>query len=144
MLSVLRNIAVIAPIAAFLAPAAIAADQKPSSIEVFTTSEYPAHDIQEPGVMVYEVDGLDQLTASLSKNLPADEKAAKHEALKRIARLGDELRWTVEHAVEGMTRAQSYDLKQLPAVVFDKGSKVVYGITDVNKALGIYLEAAVK
>ncbi len=142
MSSVFRSVAFGGLIATLLSPVALSADQAPSLIEVFTMSDQPAMSGQVEGMIIYEVDGLDQLTASLSKNLPNDEEAAKDMALQRIARLGDELRWTVEHAVEGMTRAKTYDLQKLPAVVFDQGENVVYGVVDLDQALALYHEAA--
>lgn len=138
MPSAFRSLALCSVLAMLLSPAALSSDQPPSSIEVFTTSDEPAIGNQAESVVIYEVDGLDKLSESLSENLPNDAEAAKEIALQRIARLGDELRWTVEHAIEGITRAKNYDLKKLPAVVFDEGESVVYGVTDVNRALAIY------
>ncbi len=123
-----------------LPPAAFAAEQASARVELFTTSQLPKRDYPN-NVVVYEVDALDELTASLSMKLPGEEQAAKEEALRRISRLGDELRWTVEYAIEGLTRAKSYGLTKLPAVVFDGGAKVVYGEPDIDRALEHYRQS---
>ncbi|MGH1477192.1 MAG: TIGR03757 family integrating conjugative element protein [Geminicoccales bacterium] len=133
-----RGFALCSVSAMLLSSAALASEQQPSSIEVFTTFERPANGNRIESVIIYEVDGLTKLTESLSENLPDDAEAAKEIALQRISRLGDELRWTVEHAVEGLTRAKKYDLDRYPAVVFDKGKSVVYGVANVDQALKIY------
>ena len=138
MLSATRSLALMCAVTMLASPAAFSSDHQPTSIEVFTTSEKPASGNEVESVVIYVVDDLDQLSESLSENLPGDPEAAKELALQRIARLGDDLRWTVEHTVEGITLARNYDLEQVPAVVFDQGESVIYGVTDVNQALAMY------
>ena len=138
MLSAAKSLSLMSLVIMLASPAALSSEQPPSSIEVFTTAEKPASGHEVERVVIYEVDGLDKLSEALSENLPNDPDAAKEIALERIARLGDELRWSVEHTVEGLTLAKTYGLEKLPAVVFDKGESVVYGVANVNQALEIY------
>jgi len=128
---------------ALMSPATFAADEAhvPSVIEVFTTS-----DIQIGGVTndatIFEIDGLAVLDQELSHGLPTDPEEAKALALQRIGELGDTLRARAEQAAEGLGRAHHYGIKKVPAVVFDGGRSVVYGLTDLGKALDIYRQGA--
>jgi integrating conjugative element protein (TIGR03757 family) len=44
----------------------------------------------------------------------------------------------LSHAYEGLVKAQQYRLDRLPAIVFDNGQAVVYGVTDLEAALSHY------
>jgi len=124
---------------ALMSPVTLTADEArdPASIEVFTTSDRPTGDANT-GATIFEIDGLAILDRELSQNLPADPEEAKRLALQRISELGDDLRTRAEQAVEGLNRAHRYEIKKVPAVVFDGGQSVVYGLTDLNQAIEIY------
>lgn len=126
-------------IATSVPPAAFAAEggKRPSAIDVFVTSN---GEISSPqaDVAIHVVDGLAALERELSEGLPDDPKAARELALRRIDALGGGLLSRAESAAEGLVLAQRYGIKKVPAIVFDDGISVVYGITDIGDAIEIY------
>lgn len=128
---------------AVMSPATYAADNtsQPSTIEVFTTSAIGIVG-QDYGAEIFEIDGLDALARELSDGLPTDPAEAQQQALQRISELGDALRRRAGQATEGLSRAQRYGIKKIPAVVFDDGRSVIYGLTDLNQAIEIYRQGA--
>jgi len=120
-------------------PTAFAASEvsEPRSIEIFITSKMDVQDSQA-NVTVHELDGLAALDRELSEGLSGDPVTAQRQALERINALGDRVRSKAEHAIGGLVLAQEYGITKLPAVVFDGGISVVYGMTDVDQAIEIY------
>jgi len=112
----------------------------PSSIEVFTNARYPISGTASASVsiQIYDIDAPDRLEDALSADLPPDPEQAKTIAFKRLNDLGAELADMVDQAYEGVTKAMSYELTKIPAVVFDDGVSVVYGISDLNEAIKHY------
>lgn len=116
----------------------------PALIEVFTTSElevlrqaqtihnhwYPEIDLQ-----IYQIDGIQQVEQTLSVNLSSDTDKAKRIALLRIQQLGKQPTTRMQRAAVGLTKVVQYGIDRYPAVVFN-GEMVVYGITDLEEALG--------
>jgi len=112
----------------------------PNRIEVFTSGRHPissAASIPVP-VQIYDLNAPDKLEEELSADLPPDPEQAKTIALKRLNTLGAELADMVDQAYEGVTKAMSYELTKIPAVVFDDGASVIYGISDINEAIKHY------
>jgi len=110
--------------------------------EVFTTSERPVtgagdERLQTATLMTYHVDGLERFDSRLSEGLPADPKAAKAEALRRVQQLDDARMTLAKNAAIGLAKAVQYGVDRYPAVVFD-GQVVVYGLTDLVEALDRY------
>ena len=126
-----------------LSPATHAADETdyPRSIDIFTTSEFKI-DRQDIDATIFEIDGLAVLDDELSAGLPADPDGAKQLALQRISELGNALRSKAEQAAEGLSLAHRYDIKKIPAMVFDGGQSVIYGLTDLDQAIDIYRQGA--
>ena len=112
----------------------------PSSIEVFTNGRYPISGAASASVpvQIYDLDAPDRLEDALSADLPPDPEQAKTIALKRLNDLGAELADMVNQAYEGVTKAMSYELTKIPAIVFDDGASVIYGISDINEAIKHY------
>jgi len=112
----------------------------PSSIEVFTNGRHPISGATSASVpvQIYDLDAPDRLEDALSADLPPDPEQAKTIALKRLNNLGPELADMVNQAYEGVAKAMSYELTKIPAVVFDDGASVIYGISDINEAIKLY------
>ena len=110
----------------------------PQNIEIFSTSKRPVH--ADPGrkQSTYHLDALSLLEQALSQDLPSDPDKAKALALERVAAMEQALQDDVENAVEGLSLATAYGLRQLPAIVFDKGRYVVYGVENLERAIIIY------
>lgn len=113
----------------------------PESIEVFTTSDHAVHGAQRSHARLYLLDGLNALERSLSQDLPSEPEKAKAIALQRLSVLEDALQIEVEKAVEGLSLATSYGLRKLPAIVFDGGKSVVYGVDRLDRAIAIYQDS---
>ncbi|MEW8332049.1 MAG: TIGR03757 family integrating conjugative element protein [Candidatus Thiodiazotropha sp.] len=86
---------------------------------------------------VYELDGIRRTEAKLSEGLPADPEQSKRVVLQRFQQLSDEDRTRMQRAAAGLAKAMQYGVDRCPAIVFD-GQAVVYGVTDVQSALGYY------
>ncbi|MBL3600248.1 MAG: TIGR03757 family integrating conjugative element protein [gamma proteobacterium endosymbiont of Lamellibrachia anaximandri] len=113
----------------------------PGQIEAFTNSRYPVTNATQTSVpvQIHDLDAPARLEEKLSAGLPFDPKQAKAKALKHLEALGaDRLAEMVNRAYEGTTQAMSYELVKIPAVVFDNGSSVIYGITDIDNAITRY------
>lgn len=111
-------------------------------IEVFSTSEQPVvgaeHErLRTATITTYAVDGLERFESELSEGLPADPDTAKAAALRRIQRLDDARMAPAKDAAFGLAKAVQYGVDRYPAIVFD-GRAVVYGVTDLVKALDRY------
>jgi len=123
-----------------LLQAASPAASMPSSMEVFTNARHPISGTASTSVptKIYDLDAPGRLEDELSTDLPPDPKQAKALALKRLNALGAELAGMVDQAYEGVIKAMNYELTKIPAVVFDGGTGVVYGISDINEAIKRY------
>ncbi len=89
------------------------------------------------GVTVYRVDAIARLQAALSRELPGDPQVARDIVLARVARLEADKSLHLEQAARGLARAMHYGIDRYPAIVFN-GQVVVYGITDIELALGLW------
>ena len=141
-MSTAQSLALMAALVVSVAATATdASPRMPESIDVFTTSDRPVLREQQFQARLYLLDGLNALEHSLSQNLPSDPEKAKAIALKRLSVLEDALQIEVENAVEGLSLATSYGLRKLPAIVFDGGESVVYGVDRLDRAIAIYQDS---
>ncbi len=125
----------------------ILAAEKGSSliIEVFTSDSYPItgeNRLNKQGIKIqhYNLDDGDRMVANkLEANLPKNQQAAEAEMTKRIKRIGQAaLSKMFNDAFQGIIIGTRYGLTRYPAVVFNQGASVVYGVTDINKAVALY------
>ncbi len=128
-----------------LFPALLLADSTqaplPARIEVFTNSRYPVtnNTTTEVPVQIHDLDAPAELEEKLSAGLPPDPEHAKAIALDRLEALGaGQLAEMVNQAYEGASQAMTYELVKIPAVVFDNGTSVIYGITNIEDAIRRY------
>ncbi len=138
MSSVLRIALMTALVVAVAVPTTRANPRMPRSIDVFTTSDRPVHTGEQAQASVYFLDGLNALEQSLGRGLPNDPDKAKTVALQRLNDLEDALQEKVENTLEGLSLATSYQLRKLPAIVFDEGQSVLYGVDHLDRAIAIY------
>jgi len=113
----------------------------PAQIEVFTNSRYQVTNTTttEVPVQIHDLDAPVGLEEKLSAGLPSDPEQAKAIALDRLEALGSgQLAEMVNRAYAGTTQAMTYELVKIPAVVFDNGASVIYGITDIEDAIRRY------
>jgi len=113
-------------------------------IDVFYgANQYVVNQKQGHNIATVEVFDLtlpSQLEESLSKNLPSDPKKAQKEAQRRVIAGGHKLQRALGTAYAGTLRAAEYRIAKLPAVVFNYGDDVIYGVNDVSHAIKLYRE----
>ncbi len=133
-----------------IGPAELAnADAKlPSSMDIFTTAEFPIQRIgfiadtlraRATKLMLYRVDGLEELQQILNENLPNDPERAQAIALERMQTDGTRIRQLAQEGADALELAIRYGIDRYPAMVFNDGESVIYGITNVEEAVAIYL-----
>lgn len=120
----------------------------PQQIEVFTDRTRPVRipttlrqDLQRHHVdlRLFELDAPAELEDHLSAGLPADPVQAEGMARQRLQALGKErLDARIQEVYGGLLQAVAYELDRYPAIVFDGGRGVVYGVTDLAQALAHY------
>lgn len=111
---------------------------QPRKVEVFANS---AMHIANPGsAVIYRLDALALLDEELSAGLPADEAQAMAIAQQRLRRMADVIRTRAGNAAQGLEAAMQYGIERIPAIVID-GQDVVYGVTDVDRALQLWRAA---
>ncbi len=131
--------------------ASIAAESRmPSRIEIICDAAQPVENIatvqkqlgNRASIRYFTIDAQARLDEALSKNLPADPEQARAIALKRIQAIDRPgLAKELSESFEGLLLAQRYGIDRYPAVVFDEGKTVVYGVTDLREAVLLYQQS---
>lgn len=144
----------VAVLALLTALSAFAADSvAPSQIEIFTTAAQPITGLGEvqkalgdgTTIRYLTVDTQARLDEALSQDLPADPDKARAVALERIQALDiSRVKRELSESFEGLLLARRYGLDRYPAVVFDGGWYVIYGVTDLREALRLYQQSTTK
>lgn len=114
---------------AFLVPASHAGSQP---IIVFTSNQYQITGADRQSVQIYNLDQQSAEEKKLAAELPGNQAAAAKEVERRISRYRQS---DLQRIWAPRILAQKYDIRKVPAVVFNDGEAVVYGVTDVNKAI---------
>ncbi|MCY4421103.1 MAG: TIGR03757 family integrating conjugative element protein [Gammaproteobacteria bacterium] len=129
-----------------LLPVAFASEELPGLIEVFTVTgeritgqDGLLHATQGEGleVRIYALDGIKDLEARVSKDLPGDPGQARRMATDRISQFSETDRARLQRTAVGLARAVHYGIDRHPAMVFN-GQAVVYGLTDLSAGLHQY------
>ena len=97
--------------------------------------------LQRQGIKVslYNLDAAKALSRDLSQGLPANPEAAKTIMLERLHGQGSQaLNQRYLAAYQGLIKSLNYGLDRYPAIVFNQGQAVVYGVTDLQEALAVY------
>lgn len=115
--------------------------QRIHQIEVLTFSDRPVINpeaVRQLGITlkVFEFDQHFNLEEKLSLGLPADnEMLAMRMAQERIAAIPKE-EWATLWQAQALARR--YEIVKAPAVVFNQGESVIYGITDLKEAIRLW------
>ena len=113
-------------------------------IEVVTSDAYPVSGIksvQGQGLLVnvYNLDDGKRLVAEIGKHLPKNQDAAKKALEKHFKKMGDAaVKQQFMQAYHGVILSTQYGLTRYPAVVFEQGQSVIYGVTNLNQAVNLY------
>lgn len=92
-------------------------------------------------VKTYNLDDGKRLTANLATGLPPNQEQAKRALEQRFKQQGmASVQQQFMQAFQGRIVGVQYGISRYPAVVFNQGQAVVYGVTDLNRALEIYRE----
>ncbi len=86
----------------------------------------------------YLIDGGVGFETKISQGLSANKNKAMQQVKQRFAK--HKAQWVADakRAWQGAINAQSLNIEKVPAITFDKGKTVVYGVTDLLAALKIY------
>lgn len=132
-------------------PLASFAAETPSQVDVFTDAAHPMENVAavkqalggQTTVRTFHIDAQARLNKTLSKDLPADRDKARAMALERIQALDQShLRQALAESFDGLMLAQRYGIDRYPAIVFDGGKRVVYGVVNLREALRLYWQSA--
>lgn len=105
-------------------------------VEVFSNSAIYLTNTRD--ARVYLLDALEVLNRELSVGLPANEREAQAIVRRRLQGMGTaKLAERTRTGAEGIVQAARYGVDRVPAVVVN-GEAVIYGVTDIDAARGIY------
>ena len=113
-------------------------------IEVITSDEFPVtgiEDLKKQGIeaKVLNFDDSKRMITKLESGLPNNEAAAKKAMQQRLKKMGDEaLKNVFSQAFQAVIVGTQHGITRYPAVVFDRGQSVIYGVTEMTHALALY------
>lgn len=120
------------------------ARQDKPAIDIITSDQYPLSGLESAraqglSVNVYNLDDGKRLVKRLAGTLPPNQVAAKRQLENTFHRMGPAaVRKAFSKAFMAQQVAVQYGLKRYPAIVFNQGKAVVYGVTDVSQAIERY------
>jgi integrating conjugative element protein (TIGR03757 family) len=89
-------------------------------------------------IEVFNLDELSNIEAEVTKNLPKDPVEAERIADERMGSLD---KTKAMRLFKGVALLIEWDIKKLPAFVFDDGQYVIYGVTDTATAINRYVNS---
>ncbi|HDR1435576.1 TPA: TIGR03757 family integrating conjugative element protein [Pasteurella multocida] len=124
-----------------------AAQTLPQDVQllVFTTQHYSITGMQSyPVTMLYHIDAVDNLEQSTVFQLNTDPKQAEQQAHALIRSPEfKQYEEQLKQAYRGLSQAFYLGVKKVPAIVFYRNSgvgDVIYGITDIEQAIALFLQ----
>lgn len=122
---------------------AAATAELPARMTVITDAKHPLQGLDglrtRTGidVQVYDLSAPIDVEAELAAGLPAEREAAAQVARSRLA--DPQFQARLRSAYQGHLRALQFQITRYPAVLFEDGRAVIYGVTDLPEALTAYL-----
>lgn len=108
-------------------------------VEVFTDMPMQLGSVLGIDVIHYDLSAPEKVKSKYLPALPGDVGLASQIMKNYLASpQGQEFKAVIREAYRGHEKMVRYQLEKIPAVVFEQGHYVVYGITDVQKALALY------
>lgn len=125
--------------------ATLFASESVSLIEVFTNDPFETmgqiknRDGRGVEVVAYDLSAPKRFNKHLSKGLKSKGviEAKKHVIAKIQELPNSYLDAHVMLPYKGVLKAMEYELTKIPAIVFNNGESVIYGVTDIKKAMNI-------
>lgn len=118
---------------------------EPAAVEIFTDGTFPIRGIDAAAksgtrVTLFDLDAPKRWAAELNTELPGNPQAARTAAMAWIEANGgiEQAKRDLQEAYAGHLKAFRYGIKKLPAIVFDGGASVIYGVKDLTEALDRY------
>jgi integrating conjugative element protein (TIGR03757 family) len=125
------------------APAA-AAEVVISRVDVFVSDTTPiaagteAQALAGSGALIlWNLDDLEHFNTRMAKNLPRDLERAKRALAARVAALTPAEQAALAHAATGVSRADGFHVRRLPAVLINE-AYLYYGPRNIEEALAAY------
>ena len=113
-------------------------------VEVFSTAEFEWSNQRAAAsccdIRMHFFDELESFTQTLSGQLSANPAIAEREAMALFEANHSQLESIAQRQADTLRQAMAYKIERYPAVVFEHGEAVVYGVTDIGKAILIYKE----
>lgn len=88
--------------------------------------------------VIYDLSGPERFEKELSRGISGSIDQVKRKVLKKVQ--GLPASYMEEHVMtpyKGLLKAMEYELTKLPAIVFNNGESVIYGVRNINKAVQI-------
>lgn len=121
-----------------LMPALVIA-QGVTRIEVFSEGPVELSRLPYTKITHYDLTEPERVKRQLPRMNTKDERQAAANAKQWIeSSEGQAFAERMRAAYDGHMKAMHYGLEKTPAIVFDRGEYVVYGSTDIRRALLIY------
>jgi integrating conjugative element protein (TIGR03757 family) len=114
------------------------------TLEVITNQPNQIRDVatlRQQGVIVniYDLTAGDRMANAMSNGLTGPDNHALQQVQQRIAGIGRKhFETQLKQAFQAIIQSVAYQLDRHPAVVFNQGEAVVYGVTELNTAVGYY------
>jgi len=129
------------PLLVFIACHAAQADTRcVGRIDVFITSSVDMSSTEQLrsrchgiSIAIHTIDGIAQVKAMLSRDLPSQRELAEKVALQRLQHIGKAEQNKLRHSADALLLARHLGVRRYPAIVFDS-QWVVYGVTDLVQA----------
>jgi integrating conjugative element protein (TIGR03757 family) len=125
----------------------------PDSIIVITADDVPVRNLKlvsstlslhRTSISIFNLDDLSRFEHSLNEGIPANEEEAKTLFQSRLKNVGKEaFDKQLMEAHSAIVQSIKYEINQYPVVIFNEAA-AVYGVTDLNSALKIYLQHSQK
>jgi integrating conjugative element protein (TIGR03757 family) len=113
--------------------------QQPVHVEVFSDRWIDLPPIAGLSVTLYDLSAPEKVKRAHPMKFSADPAAAKQEAHAYFQTTdGRAYIAKMREAHQGKIQSIKYRLEKFPAVVFERGKYVVYGITDLSQAVILY------
>ena len=86
----------------------------------------------------YHIDGGRDFESKISQGLSNNRSTAQKQIRQRFNKYKTSWVAQAKRAWQGAINAQSLNIEKVPAITFDKGKTLIYGVTDLSKALNIH------
>jgi integrating conjugative element protein (TIGR03757 family) len=86
----------------------------------------------------YLIDGGQDFESKISQGLSNNRRTAQRQIRQRFNKHKKSWVAQAKSAWQGAINAQSLNIEKVPAITFDKGKTLIYGVTDLSKALNIH------